>query len=168
MFIAHLPLGYITAQFAISRYQVQPNLQKKLLFVTLLASVLPDFDLFYFYLVDSSKHHHLYFPHIPIFWLVLFAIVGLWLYIRKSVSMIFFALFAINISLHIMLDSLVGDIWWLYPWVDQPYALFTVPAVYQTWWLNFVVHWTFAVELLILAIAIIVWRKNNYRLFVTQ
>ncbi len=161
MFIAHLPLGYITAKFVISRFTVQQNLQKKLLFIALLASILPDFDLFYFYLIDSSKHHHLYFPHIPIFWLVLFVIIALWLYIRKSAYMIFLTIFAINISLHLILDSLVGDIWWLYPWIDKPYALFTISAIYQPWWLNFILHWTFAVELLILAIAVFIFRKNK-------
>ncbi len=161
MFIAHLPLGYITAKFVISHFKMQQNLQKKLLFIALLASVLPDFDLFYFYLIDSSKHHHLYFPHIPIFWLVSFVIIALWLYIRKSTYMIFLTIFAINISLHLILDSLVGDIWWLYPWIDKPYALFTISAIYQPWWLNFILHWTFAVELLILAIAVFIFRKNK-------
>jgi hypothetical protein len=32
--------------------------------------------------------------------------------------------------LHLVLDSIVGDIWWLAPFVDRRYSLFTVPAVY--------------------------------------
>ena len=50
---------------------------------------------------------------------------------------------------HMLLDSIVGDIWWLAPFVNQPFVLFTVPALYQPWWLNFILHWSFGLELLL-------------------
>lgn len=51
--------------------------------------------------------------------------------------------------LHLLLDTFVGDIWWGAPFYDQPLALFSVPARFSPWWLNFVLHWSFAVELAI-------------------
>jgi hypothetical protein len=62
--------------------------------------------------------------------------------------------------LHVILDSLVGDIWWLAPFVDRSYALFTVPAVRSPWWMNFLLHWSFAVELAICFWALLVYRKR--------
>jgi inner membrane protein len=58
-----------------------------------------------------------------------------------------------------LLDSIVGDIWWFAPFVDKSFALFTVPALYHPWWLNFVLHWTFLLELLILLWAVNIWQK---------
>ena len=58
------------------------------------------------------------------------------------------------ILLHILLDSLVGDIMWLWPVSRDLYALFTVPARYSHWLISFVLHWSFAVELMICAVAV--------------
>ncbi len=63
--------------------------------------------------------------------------------------------------MHMLLDSIVGDIWWFAPFVDQPYALFTVEAVYKPWWLNFILHWSFAIEIGILLWALYLWRANK-------
>lgn len=52
---------------------------------------------------------------------------------------------------HLLLDTIVGDIWWLYPYVDTPFALFVVPSLYRPWWLNFVLHWSFMVEVAVTA-----------------
>ena len=41
----------------------------------------------------------------------------------------------------------------LAPFVDQRFALVKVTARYKPWWLNFVVHWVFLVELSICACA---------------
>ncbi|CUR46968.1 hypothetical protein Q668_03800 [Alcanivorax sp. PN-3] len=58
------------------------------------------------------------------------------------------------------LDTIVGDIWWLAPFIDKPYALFTVPAVYRPWWPNFVLYWSFALEIAIAVWALLVWRSD--------
>ena len=69
-------------------------------------------------------------------------------------------IFSINGFIHMLLDSIVGDIWWLAPVIDQPYALFTVEAVYKPWWLNFILHWSFALEILVFFWAIYLWRSK--------
>lgn len=60
-----------------------------------------------------------------------------------------------------VLDSVVGDIWWFAPFVDRPFALFTVPALYKPWWLNFFLHWSFALELAICAWALATYRRRR-------
>ena len=52
-------------------------------------------------------------------------------------------------------DSVVGDIWWFAPFIDRSFALYT------PWWLNFVLHWSFALELAICAIAVITFRRRQ-------
>ncbi|GHT96641.1 hypothetical protein AGMMS49545_22150 [Betaproteobacteria bacterium] len=69
-------------------------------------------------------------------------------------------LFCSAALVHIILDTLVGDIWWLAPFYDKPYALFTVPARFFPWWLNFFLHWSFVAELLIWMWAIRLYRRR--------
>jgi len=59
-----------------------------------------------------------------------------------------------------VLDSIVGDIWWFAPFVDQRFSLFTVPALYKPWWLNFILHWSFALELAVVGSAVYLWRRT--------
>jgi inner membrane protein len=62
-----------------------------------------------------------------------------------------------------VLDSIVGDIAWLAPFSDERFALFEVPAIFKPWWLNFVLHWSFALELVLVASAVYCWRRDNDR-----
>ncbi len=71
MFIAHLPAGYVLTRHLLDRAPAGDALSRRILAFGLLASVLPDFDLLYFYLIDNRQTlHHLYWPHLPAFWLV--------------------------------------------------------------------------------------------------
>ena len=73
MLIAHLPAGYLVTKALIRVLPSDNSIDTKHLLVFGLAfSVIPDLDLFYFYFVDSSAHHHKLFPHLPIFWLCVF------------------------------------------------------------------------------------------------
>src|SRR3989338_5106083 len=98
MFIGHLPAGYVLTK------TVQKNIKTtKYLFIGLIASVLPDIDILYFYLIDNRQNlHHSYWIHIPFYWLIIavvtFAII--WLTKKKEyiiASIIFFS----NIFLHL-------------------------------------------------------------------
>lgn len=150
MFIAHLPAGYLLACGLTRKIPHQQKLQKNLMFFCLIGSIFPDIDLLYFYFVDGGQtHHHKFFTHWPIVWLPLLLVFGLrFLFLRKKFDLLcagfFFAGF-----IHLILDTFVGDIWWLAPFIDQPFAFFTVPAITKPWWLNFVIHWSFAVEVFI-------------------
>lgn len=160
MLIAHVPAGYLFTRYILSRSAVSLANRRALFLLGLSASVLPDIDMLYFYLIDMRQHHHhTYWTHLPIFWIAVFVPLALifkrWPKIRLAVIVA-----GLNIALHLMLDSIVGDIWWLSPFVDRPYALFTVPAAHGHWVLNFVLHWSFVLELLIVGIAAIIWSRK--------
>ena len=73
-------------------------------------------------------------------------------------------MFGINVLLHLVLDSIVGHIWWLYPWIDEPYSLTTVPAEYKPWWMSFILHQSFLLEIALLATAVFLYvRERNVR-----
>jgi inner membrane protein len=123
------------------------------------------FDLFYFYPVDHRPiHHHRYFSHWPIVWLGLAALfhAGWRLFEREKLRAWAFGgtLFAVAGFLHIILDTLVGDIGWFALFVDKPYALFTVQPRFSPWWLNFLLHPSFTAEIAIWLWAIRIHRQN--------
>ncbi len=144
MLIAHLPAGYICTK------KLQKVCKtKKYLWIGLFASILPDLDIFYFYFIDLRQHlHHSYWIHRPFYWLLIMCTVFVALFLFKQkelhkLSIIFFA----NIFLHLFLDTVVGQIEWLYPFSEQSYYLFYVPSVYNFWVYNFIFHWTFLFEI---------------------
>ena len=144
MFIAHLPAGYIC-----TKKLQKVSKTKKYLWIGLFASILPDLDIFYFYFIDLRKHlHHSYWIHRPFYWLLIACIVFITLFLLKrkglcKASIIFFA----NIFLHLFLDTVVGQVEWLYPFSDKSHYLFYVPSVYNFWVYNFIFHWTFLFEI---------------------
>lgn len=149
MFIGHLPAGYVLTKTIQEKAKI-----KKYLLLGLVASILPDLDMLYFYLIDKRQHlHHSYWIHIPFYWIILglftFAILRI---LKKKQYYIPASIFFANIFLHLALDTIVGKIEWLYPFTDHAYVLFTVPAVYDFWVYNFVFHWTFLFE-----IGVIIW-----------
>ena len=145
MFIGHLPAGYILTQ----------KLQQKLhfsryLWIGLIGSFFPDVDIFYFYLVDHRQHlHHGYWTHIPFDWLMITAVTCsiVWLLKLNKRYLMAAIIFFSNVFLHLLLDTIVGKIEWLFPFTDKAYYLFDVPAVYDVWVYNFIFHWTFLFEL---------------------
>ncbi len=161
MIIAHLPLGYLLSKATAKISNPRLNL-KLFMAVGLLGSICPDFDMFYFYFIDNRLHHHHdYWTHIPLFWYGVFLLLAgivKWLYPKYLPLLI---VFGVNIMAHLVADTLVGDIKWLYPLNDTYYAFFTVPARYQPWWLNFVLHWTFLLELSIILVAVYFFSKRK-------
>ena len=118
----------------------------------LVGSLLPDVDLFWCYLVDKGQfHHHGYVTHWPVLWVSLSAAALLWYGVRKSGAAAALLALAVSALVHVLLDGVVGDIQLFAPWSREYYALATVPAVYRPWWLNFFLHWSMLVELLICA-----------------
>ena len=70
-------------------------------------------------------------------------------------------IFSLNGFVHMLLDTVVGDIWWFAPFVDKPFALFSVASVYKPWWLNFILHWTILLEIAICLWAFLLWRRKR-------
>lgn len=146
--IGHIPAGFLATvllrkycrKWAINEYQI--------LAASLSGSIMPDTDLLWFYLVDNRQyHHHTYWPHFPIVWGSIMTVALFCLRTTKYTRRSLLALvFGATGMLHMVLDTIVGDIWWFAPWVDAPYSLFTVPARFDYWWLNFILHWSFILE----------------------
>ncbi|MFO1373831.1 MAG: metal-dependent hydrolase [Agitococcus sp.] len=160
MFIAHLPVGYLVSRHLLSFVSIKKYSQARLWLAALCGSVAPDFDLLYFYLIDNQQHHHhQYWSHLPICWLGLVLMSTLLL--KKTTNALYLLFFSINGFIHLLLDTVVGDIWWLYPLVNKPFALFDVEAHFQPWWLNFIYHWSFLLELSLCCWAWFIWRHNH-------
>lgn len=158
MFIGHLPAGYLLTK------KIQSVLKTdRFLWVGLLASILPDLDLVYFYFVDNSQYlHHGYWTHIPFYWFVIFsiALLAALLSKKKDYRDIVFIFFA-SIFMHLLLDTIVGKIQWLYPFSERDMYFFEVPALYGWWVFNFVFHWTFLFEIGLVSWAMIEGYKNR-------
>ena len=163
MLIAHLPSGFVLSSYLLAPLRRVPVRPIWLLLAGCLGGIFPDFDMLYFYFVDNGMvHHHRYATHWPLLWLGLLsgALVGLAL-CRRMPAPWMLLMFSLGGLLHVLLDSLAGDIWWFAPFVDQRYSLVTVTPRYKPWWLNFILHWVFLVELLIWGWAFWRWRGRH-------
>ena len=154
MFIGHLPAGYLLGKTADVR-------ERSVWGVVLICAVLPDFDLIWFYFVDDRTiHHHRYWVHAPLFWVFLSAAFApfLWFANRRLLPVLGLAL--ATLLLHCLLDTIAGGIMWGWPFSDHLFTLVEVPATYDHFVLSFLLHWTFAAELLVCLIAYVVWRQS--------
>lgn len=165
MFIAHLPSGYILAKLLDKKFKQKRLTQKVFFSIVMIGAVFPDIDLLYFYLIDHrSVHHHKYFLHWFSVWIPIF-LISYFCFKRSSYRhqlALMATLFSGAALLHICLDTFVGDVWLFAPFIDQAYVFFEVTARYQPWWLNFILHWSFAVELLICLTAIWMYWKDRH------
>jgi inner membrane protein len=160
MFIGHLPIGYLVSKLIYARLKLPGIGARRVLISGMCGSIAPDLDLLYFYLIDNRQHnHHSYWTHYPSVWICL-VMLSLILYYFKRVRAftLLMIVFSLNGLIHMVLDSIAGVINWFAPFVLNAYSLVTVRALYEPWWFNFILHWTFLVELLVTAWAIIVWR----------
>lgn len=162
MFIAHLPAGYLIARAVLASRPLADA--GSVMVATLVGSVLPDADLLAFYLVDERQvHHHDYITHWPLFWLNLATIVlPLVFFVARRWLPACVAFFAAVMS-HMVLDTIAAPLKWLMPFDGRSFELVTVPAVYDHWVVNFLLHWTFALELAICAAALAAWTGLLFR-----
>ncbi len=166
MFIAHAPASYIASYYLagnifndlLSQYN-----KKQLLFMGVCSGLIPDVDLLYFYFIDNRQtNHHEYLTHLPVFWLTILLFSLLISLVYKNKTIFFISIFVhINIFLHLILDTFVGGIKWFYPFSNISIKLFDVPAFYPSWILNFILHWTFVFELILIAVSICLWKQSK-------
>lgn len=152
MFIAHLPAGYLVARVLSRRVGIKAT--PALALAGMAGGVFPDFDLLYGALMDGGRvHHHLYWPHLPLVWAgasLLFLLARRRLGdARRGLC----GVFILGAWSHMLLDSVAGDIWWLWPWLDTPFSLVHIPAIHTPWWLNYLLHWSLGVEFAIVVLA---------------
>lgn len=161
MFIAHLPAGFLVGTVIARRW---PGAMTPLAWwALLLGSIAPDIDLLYFYLLsDGSINHHVYPPHVPIVWLICTCVGSLCLLKAPSVLRTAWLLFCAGWCLHLVLDTVAGGIWWLWPWVTTPYVLLVVPRRFDDHWLNLLSRPAIVLELVIVVCAWLRWRTSTY------
>ena len=81
-------------------------------------------------------------------------------------GVVLFLAFLLGWASHLLLDTLVGHIWWLYPLAEQSFSLAEVENRFQPWWMNFILHWTMLFELAIIAVA--TWVETRSPLIFTR
>ena len=166
MFAAHLFAGYLCSRQYLHKIKnklINSTHLKYYIAFGIFCSVLPDFDLLYFYTIDNQQHlHHTYWTHIPIFWVVavgLFYSVSRWFF-KKHFGVLSLILL-MNTWLHLILDTVAGGIYWLYPLSDINVQLMHITARYNWWVLNYIFHWTFFLEICIMLTSVIIYRRDR-------
>lgn len=159
MLIAHLPAGYLIGKRLGRGHPAATGL----IATGLVASVLPDLDLVWFYLVNDRQNlHHEFVFHWPLFWVALALILSL---ISKGLgwrqAFPFIGVALASLLLHMVLDSVAAGIGWLMPFSDAQINLVVVPARYDWWVQSFVLHWTFLLELAICGWTAFVFARNR-------
>ena len=156
MIIGHFPAGYILSKKLQHHYQFQ-----KYLWVGLAASILPDFDAINFYLDNFEQNHHDYWTHIPFFWflMALFTFVPVYLKKNKDLTVIYI-LFFTNIFLHLFIDTITGEVKWLYPISDKYIAFFDWTLIYSFWGM-ILIYWSFLLEILVYLWALLIFLRSR-------
>lgn len=168
MFIAHLPAGYLGACAIESCLPVSipTPVRRKIFRAFVLGSILPDLDMLYFYFIDRQQHpHHEYWTHLPIFWSVVYGVMLVLAGLRqhRTLAIVSTAFFT-GILLHLLLDTPMGGIAWFYPISKTLIYGVTVPARYDWWVWNFVLHWTFLAEVLLcLGSVYLYWHRHTQK-----
>ena len=151
MFIAHLPAGYLLSQG-------HPSLRRHAT-PLMVCAILPDSDLIWFYLINSSATHHTLLPHRPILW---FTACILRLVLR------WIGAIGLGALLHLSLDTVAGQIAWGWPLWNNAQPLVVVPATPGWWVMSFLTHWTFLIEFTICAAAAAVWVHHRCTLRISK
>ncbi len=140
MITAHIPAGYALGAVAGWRGPVMG--------AALVGAIFPDLDLFVFYLIDDrAVHHHRYWVHAPAFALAIstgLILLTTWLWPRlRPIAIAFGAAW----MLHLLLDTIAGDIMWLWPVSSEGFSLLSVPGRPGTHFLiAYLTHWSMALE----------------------
>ena len=163
MLIAHLPAGYILFKAFDKKNTFLANDRKMLIFGMLLGSVLPDVDTIWFYLVSNrSEVHHNYWTHTPFFWTVVFVLIYAFSRVLKLRKTSLFALWSwLSITLHLVLDSIPGQIRWAWPFSNHAVQFVEILPTHDWWVLSFIFHWTFLLEIVVFVVAIFIYLKDR-------
>jgi inner membrane protein len=164
MFIGHLPAGYLATRLLLRGRDLPRAAGRRLMALGLAASVLPDLDLLWFFTVDDRRQvHHAYLPHKPVAWLIALGVAAGVMRLMRAprVGWTALAVLGVNVMLHLVLDTTAGGIRWLWPWMEAEFAMSQPTARFHPWYLNFVLHWTFALEMALVITALWVWLRSR-------
>lgn len=133
MIFAHGPVGMLaTAALKPALRQVIPQVVHRnwmrLLWIGFLGGIIPDLDLFYYYLIDASESHRTFITHTPLPYLVLLVIALVWWSMRRHRWAAYGIVFAIGALSHIGADMLASEVRLLYPFTNIYIGLGDIPA----------------------------------------
>jgi len=74
---------------------------------------------------------------------------------------IYYVLFFANWLVHLLLDTFTERIFWLYPFINRGFRLIEIPAIFNHWIISMVLHWSFVVELAIVAFALTLFIRTR-------
>jgi hypothetical protein len=162
MLIAHAPAGYLLTQFlsrTVFKNLVKPKRSNRpyrmFMAAGILGGIFPDIDLIYMLFNKSSlTSHHAYITHLPLFWLAIWLpafLIGQWK--RNHLFTATVTIFCASAMLHLCLDTITGVVFWFAPFYNAGINFFKVADVHLWWVQNFTNHWTFIIELFIIAVA---------------
>lgn len=129
MIFAHAPLGYLTA-YATRRWWQGSTLSRRqqrwLYTIAGLGGIFPDIDLLYFYFVNATVNHRQFWTHAALPYLPVLCL-GVIVMRSRSVKLrwlgIICSVFSLGVYSHLLADSLVGRLIWLYPLATSLYGL---------------------------------------------
>lgn len=162
MLIGHIPSGYILSRLLADRL-TEVNVDLRLLLITGIAgAIAPDLDWVYYFLAHQpGELHHEYWTHYPLVWTSALLLFYAWHRRAPSNPSAFLGMvFSAGGLLHLLLDSIVGNILWLAPFSSGTFALFSVEETLVPWWINYVLHWTFSLEVMLTLWAVWLWRRK--------
>lgn len=170
MFIAHIPAGYAFARWIVNKIGKREEELRLFIMAGALGGAAPDFDIVWFLFFDERQHHHhSYWSHYPLVWAGMMMLSVLWYrYSIGGKAAGLSLMFSSAGLLHLLLDTVSGDIRWLAPFYDEPWSLVVIRALYDPWWLNFLLHWSFLLELMICFFAFLLWRKGSRDAFTAE
>ena len=160
MLVGHLPAGYLV--FGPITRRAPPAERSRLLAAALVGSVAPDVDMLAFLVTGGHVHHHSYPTHWPLVWLAATALGLLVAAVaRRADAARLVAVVGAAALLHLALDTIAGAVRWLAPFSDRATTLVEVPATHASWVLSMATHWTFAVEIALVVVALGVWTARR-------
>ena len=156
MTVGHL--GIATIGYLLLRRRSEASLGAVFAF----GSLMPDIDLLWWYVVGHGQTaHHLYWTHLPSFWLLVGSVVAViaWLVDRHFLRPL--GVFLLAILIHLIVDTHAGGICWLHPFNDRMFYLFAVPNIHGNFVVSALLHWTFLLELPFVVAALWLLKKDG-------
>jgi hypothetical protein len=161
MIFAHIPAGYLLANEFVKRRKWPAWL----LWVGMLGGTFPDIDILYDLATEGQfvGHRHS-IMHYPVVWALAAAICLVVALIRRRPNGLrLWAVFFSTVFLHLVLDTVIGYIYWLAPISRVRVSIIDIPDTHTFWLWNSVFHWSFVIELTIIAAAAIVFFRGGWR-----
>lgn len=168
MIFAHGPLGWLSAgwiQRIWNKATLSPGQRWWLLGIGAVGGLFPDIDLLYFHWISAEVSHRQLPTHTVLFYLPIIVLVIALARWRKA-WFIYGATwcFGLGVLTHLLTDSVGGAIMWLWPFVREPFGLFSIPAIAQSAHASRLFLYNFLMEGMWIALFFWLWGPKVIRL----